>query len=165
MNILRNKHLIAAMFITPVLAIAGYYIADRSVAEPPTAIESGRSYPLVARSNCRYQSGMCTLVNGEVELTVRAQRLSENRIKLLMDTDQPVEQALIASTEAGEAENPAEMVRDGNAWQNELTIANPNATQLRMAFTLRGAHFFVETSAVFVDYKTGFPQDNFPDET
>lgn len=165
MSILRNRHLITAMFVTPLLALGGYYIADRSVAEPPVAIQPGQSYPLVARSNCRYQSGQCTLVNGEVKLTVSSRRLSENQVELTLNTEQPVEKAIIASVDDDEQEKPVAMIRDGNLWKNELIITDPAATHLRMAFTLKGAHFFVETPAVFIDHETGFSRESFPEKT
>ncbi len=158
MSFLRNKHLITAMFVTPLLAIAGYYVADRSVAEPPVAIEPDRSYPLVARSNCRYQSGLCTLVNGDVKLTVNASRVSEHRVALSVVAEQPLDRVVIAST----PDEPVVMKREGNVWKNEMTITDPESTQLQLVFTLNGAHFFAETSAVFVDYSTGFSRKNIP---
>ncbi len=152
------------MFITPLLAIAGYYLADRTLAEPPAAMEPGRSYPLIARSNCRYQSGFCTLVNGDVKLTVTSRRLDGNRFLLTLASEQPLERALIALNGAIGAETPKSMTQNGNVWKNELIITDPATTQLRMAFGLNGAHFYAETSAIFVDYATGFTRDNFPEE-
>ncbi|NOQ87942.1 MAG: hypothetical protein GQ550_03380, partial [Gammaproteobacteria bacterium] len=55
MQILKNKHLILAMFVAPVLAIIAYSSVDTIVSEQPQAAMQGSSYKLAAKSNCRYQ--------------------------------------------------------------------------------------------------------------
>jgi len=67
---LTNKHLIIAMIVAPILAVIAYYGVDRVVSETPHKAVKGQSYPLAAKSNCRYKSGECTLKNGDISLTI-----------------------------------------------------------------------------------------------
>ena len=80
MRFLKNKHTVMAMIITPMLAVIAYFATDHLVSEPPQEARPGQSYKLAAKSNCRYQSGICTLKNGDVEVRLQAERLDEHRV-------------------------------------------------------------------------------------
>ena len=64
----KNKHVIIALLVAPVLAIIAWFAVDRMVAEEPQAAQAGGAYELVAKPNCRYASGECELVNNEFRL-------------------------------------------------------------------------------------------------
>ena len=96
MQILKNKHLILAMFVAPVLAIIAYFSVDSIVSEKPQAALQGSSYKLAAKSNCRYQSGNCTLKNGDIEVQIRARRIAGKEIELSMFSELPVQNAIIS---------------------------------------------------------------------
>lgn len=162
MNFFKNKHIVTALLVAPILAVLGYVLADRSVAEKPDAARSGQSYPLVARSNCRYQSGLCTLVNGDIKINLTANRLDARSVELIAESDLPISQALIAA-KSGQHDGAAQnMTPQASGWRLRMGLAQPDQTLLRMAFTIDGAVYFVETSAAFVDYRTGYSKENFP---
>ena len=94
MGFFKNKHVILAMFIAPVLAIIAYFATDYIVSEKPQVAEQGMTYKLAARPNCRYPSGLCTLFNGDIEVSVRIERISASAIKLIMQSNIPVQHAL-----------------------------------------------------------------------
>ncbi len=57
----RNKHLILAFLIAPVLAIIAWFSVDYFVAEKPHSAKPGASYELIAKPNCRRFSRRCDL--------------------------------------------------------------------------------------------------------
>lgn len=65
-----NRHVVAAMLVAPILAVMAYFAVDYWVGEAPQAARAGNSYPLVARPNCRWASGRCTLTNADLTLRI-----------------------------------------------------------------------------------------------
>ena len=57
MKFLKNKHLLTASLVAPILALMSYFAIDALVGETPHAAEEGQSYQLVEKQNCRYNSG------------------------------------------------------------------------------------------------------------
>ena len=49
----KDKHVVMAMIVAPILAIFAWVGVDYIVAEKAQPAEPGSMYPLVARSNCR----------------------------------------------------------------------------------------------------------------
>ena len=151
MNILKNKHLILALFVAPVLAIIAYFATDYVVSEK-------------ANSNCRYQSGQCTLQNGDVEVKVTVERITDSLIELTLRSNMPVQKVLASFVADNITEQPTAMqsdAADSTVWQARFNIAEPEKAQLRLAMELSGALFYAETPAVFIDYDTAFSRDNF----
>ena len=176
MSIFKNKHLILAMFVAPVLAIIAYFAVDYVVSEKPQAAVEGAAYKLAARSNCRYQSGACTLKNGDIEVHLYARRIDDQTVELKMQSELPVQKAIISHVVGELASNPvamnADMTADGDQDDNLadnmaadryviLKLADPENTHLRMALNIADTMYYAETTAVFVDYETSFSRDNF----
>lgn len=164
MNILKNKHMILAMFVAPVLAITAYFSVDYMVSEKPQAALPGSSYKLAAKSNCRYQSGVCTLRNGDIELRIRAQRMDAKTIKLSMHSEIPVQQAILSYVSDGVESEPVQMTRVSAEVNDQYIIIqldDPQKSMLRLALNIADVMYYAETTAIFVDYKTSFSQDNF----
>jgi uncharacterized protein involved in propanediol utilization len=164
MNILKNKHLILAMFVAPVLAIIAYFATDYVVSEKPRQAQQGNTYKLAANSNCRYQSGQCTLQNGDVEVKVSVERITDSLIELTLRSNIPVQKVLASFVADNITDQPTAMqsdAADSTVWQARFNIAEPEKAQLRLAMELSGALFYAETPAVFIDYDTAFSRDNF----
>lgn len=64
----KNKHVVVALLVAPVLALIAYFAVDAAVSEAPHAAKEGESYPLRVMSSCRYASGECELRNGDVRV-------------------------------------------------------------------------------------------------
>jgi hypothetical protein len=166
MNILKNKHMVLAMFVAPVLAIIAYFATDYVVSEKPHAARQGTSYKLAAKSNCRYQSGQCTLHNGDVEVNVRAERITGSLIELSLLANMPLQNALVSSVIADKETDPVVMqpaVSEENTWRAKFDIVDAEKSTLRFVLELSGLLFYAETPAVFIDYDTSFSRDNFSD--
>ena len=166
MNILKNKHMVLAMFVAPVLAIIAYFATDYVISEKPHAARQGTSYKLAAKSNCRYQSGQCTLHNGDVEVNVRAERITGSLIELSLLANMPLKNALVSSVVADKETDPVVMqpaVSEENTWRAKFDIVDAEKSTLRFVLELSGLLFYAETPAVFIDYDTSFSRDNFSD--
>jgi hypothetical protein len=166
MNVLKNKHVILAMFVAPVLALIAYFATDYVVSEKPHAAQQGSSYKLAAKSNCRYQSGQCTLHNGDVEVNVRAEHITDTLIELSLHANMPLENALVSFVVANEETNPAMMqpaASEENTWRAKFDIVDAEKSTLRLVLKLSDTLFYAETPAVFIDYDTSFSRDNFSD--
>lgn len=72
MSFFTNKHVVISLIAAPILAVITYIAIDHYVSPKPVLAKPGQAYPLVARSNCRYQSGKCTLVNGEFKIDLES---------------------------------------------------------------------------------------------
>lgn len=164
MNILKNKHLILAMFVAPLLAIIAYFSVDYIVSEKPRAAQQGGTYKLAAKSNCRYQSGVCTLKNGDIEVKLHARRIDERMVELNMYSELPIQNAIISYVAGEFTSEPVAMNTESAAagdWYVTLELSDPENSQLRMALSIADAMYYAETTAVFIDYETSFSRDNF----
>ena len=63
-----NKHVVTAFIVAPILALISYFATDKVVSEKPSVAKEGAAYPLSVKPNCRYQSGLCTLENGDLSI-------------------------------------------------------------------------------------------------
>lgn len=164
MQFLKNKHLVLAMFVAPILAIIAYFAVDYAVSERPQAALPGMSYKLAAKSDCRYQSGSCTLENGDIEVQLHAQRLDDNQVGLTLRSNTPIQNALISSVAEGVESAPASITKKPDAtdtWYVMLSLDKPAQSTLRLVLNIAGSMYYAETAAVFVDYETSFPRENF----
>lgn len=161
-NPLKNKHMITAMLIAPVLALIAYFATDYLVAERPHAAQAGEVYPLRASPNCRYQSGHCTLKNADVEMELAAERVASHKVTLRLTSALPVQRALVSfSAPTGGSDSPIAMNAGEGSWQATLDIEDPHQTQMRFVAVIDDVNYYVETEAVFVDYETTFSREHF----
>ena len=156
--------MILAMFVAPVLAIIDYFFVDTIVSEKPQAALQGSSYKLAAKSNCRYQSGNCTLKNGDIEVQIRARRVGDKEIELTMYSQLPVQNAIISYVIENTTSEPEQMKASSSeikSWSVTLYLDDPEKSILRLALNISGSMYYAETTAVFVDYETSFSRENF----
>ncbi len=147
----KNKHLIVAMIVAPILAIIAYFGVDSMVSEKPHAAQSGTSYPLRVMSNCRYASGECELRNGEVKLRLI---LSEND-DWLLESELPLTGGVISS--ASDAQ-PMALVADDTTRRWWRVAADRDAVArdeaLRIVIGVGGSQYFAEVPVIFVEAET-----------
>lgn len=160
--------MILAMFIAPVLAIIAYFSVDHIVSEKPQAALPGSSYKLAAKSNCRYQSGNCTLKNGDIEVQIRAQRMTGKEVALTMHSELLIQHAIISSVTDNLESEPAQLKATSagaddvtNDLHITLQLDDPEKSKLRFVLNISDTTYYAETTAIFVDYKTSFSRDNF----
>ena len=152
----KNWHVVIAMLVAPVLGIMAWYAVDWFVAERPHVAKAGASYLLIARSNCRYESGQCDLVNSDFELVIRPDQLYSNRTTLTIDSEFALENVTVALV-SGDVETPAvaELDGDGNLsvqWKVRIPAAPTETSTLRIAVTAQGAIYYAEVPVVFLNH-------------
>ncbi|GAB2190974.1 hypothetical protein MAH1_25820 [Sessilibacter sp. MAH1] len=159
-----NKHVVTALIVAPILAVLSYFAVGFWVAEPPQKAESGQSYKLAEKPNCRYTSGMCELKNGDFSVKILPHELPNGGLKLILTSSQALEGAKIALVD-----NAAESIgipsdwlavdSEGMEWEVEI---NPESheQQLQLVFAAENESlFFGETKLTFIDYQTTFNRD------
>ena len=149
----KNKHVIVAMLVAPVLAIMGWFAVDYFVAERPHAAVPGTAYPLVARPNCRYGSGRCELVNNDfvVSLTLT----TDTGLPVLrLSASHPLSEAhgAVGAAPAGLDEPRAFAANgaDGTDWSLALDSEPAAGDTLRVAVKAQQSTYYAEIGTAFV---------------
>lgn len=164
----KNKHMTTAMIVAPMLAIISYFATDYLISDLPVAAERGQAYPLLAKSNCRYQSGQCTLRNGDLEVDLRIENLDNGQKVLLARSSHPLKGAKAALTSASqngvqtETQPQSFQATDGSQeqWQLPLGDGAEESTELQIAMIADSTTFFASTETTFFKYDTVFPRND-----
>lgn len=149
----RNKHVVAAMLVAPVLAILAWFAVDYLVAERPRSAEPGAAYPLVAKSNCRYGSGRCDLENADFRISLIPQRIGPADVSIRLESRLPLQQATLGLVNQGVAAPPVRMTAegaDGTAWRADIALPTLDDATLRVGVIADDATFFAEVPVVFL---------------
>ena len=161
----KNKHVIAALLIAPILSIISYFAVDSMVSEKPHQAVEGQAYPLVEKPNCRYESGLCGLKNGDFQVELTAEPAGEGKLRLRLSSVHPLENAGVAIV-SGNEEQRAPVAMTSNSQSATEWIAmvpyegnNPTDQRLRIALSANGAFYYAESSLAFVDYETSYHKD------
>ena len=150
----KNMHVAIALIVAPILAILAWFAVGQIAGEKAQVAEPGGTYPLVARSNCRWESGECELVNNDLKMTIMPLELGAQYTRLALDSEFPMTQATFALLFGGN-EVAASATRDESpdaAAQMTVTIpafADPEA-MLRVAVTVKESLYFAEVPVVFL---------------
>lgn len=161
----KNKHVTTAFIVAPILAILSYFATDYIVSDLPSAAEDGTSYSLLARPNCRYQSGQCTLVNGDLEIRMHLLKLESGETVLQANTSHPlkgVRVALVNTAQVNQETPPLAFVKvdeEGTSWRLPMTPAHLESHEIRIATLADKTIFYGSTETTFFTYQTGFAQD------
>jgi len=153
MRFLKNKHVVVAMLVAPVLTILGYYTLDALVGEKPTPALEGQSYPLAEKPNCRYASGLCELRNGDFELQLVTRSLSEDRVALTLTSVVPLDGVMVALVEDAASDAPPvpmdPLGSDGLAWSLDMPRLNAERHRLRVAASSGGSLYYGDAATRF----------------
>ena len=147
-----NKHFIAALLVTPILAVIAYFAVDNLVSEKPHSAVEGGTYKLLAKSNCRYASGVCTFKNADMEMDVTLEEQGDT-VLLTLNSAVPLSGVKLSlSAPSDETPVPLELTSvagEPNKWQGRFNIAYSGDEILRLVVSAGGAYYFGETVAAF----------------
>lgn len=159
----KNKHIIAALIITPLLAITAYFAVDQLVSENPHKALPGASYPLAEKPNCRYESGKCSLKNGDVEIDLHTRNLQDGRMELSLISAIPLEMARISLVDdpqlAGQPSDMSPVTEDRRQWLAIIQQPTGADSRIRMALSTGGVFYYGDTATTFTVYQTAFHKD------
>jgi hypothetical protein len=149
----KNKHVVVAMLVAPVLAILAWFAVDVLVGERPHAALDGGAYRLAAKSSCRYASGVCELENADLKISIRQDSLSSDSLSLALESSHALDSAVL-EVMPDSAGNPQSMsARDdtGKAWHAALLRPETPDPTLRIAVTTQGTTWYAEVPTVFLE--------------
>jgi len=163
MNIFKNKHLLIATLMAPVLGLISYFGINFLVSEKPLVAEAGQSYQLVEKPNCRYSSGICGLKNVDFELTINFERLDDARLLLKLESAHPLDGVMLALVENETDEKQPVAMRsmdaDGVIWSLEITRPDPERDRLHLVASSNGSLYFGDVATKFTLKKPTNEQD------
>ncbi|WP_282177868.1 hypothetical protein [Vibrio nereis] len=158
----KNKHLIIALLIAPILSIIAYFGTDMAISEKPHAAQEGETYKLISKSNCRYTSGLCGMENGDFKVLFRSEKLTQKNLELSMEAKFPLEGVKLSLVdEQDKTGKPIDMTAAGNEGKNwYITLPKPASPEswLRVAIQADGTLYYGETQTAFVKYETLFTE-------
>lgn len=149
----KNKHVVIAMLVAPVLAIMAWFAVDFFVGERPHAATPGSTYTLVAKSNCRYASGQCDLENADFKLSIRPGMVSASSIALTLSASHELQSAAMGLVDGDDTRPPAPMTRTndtGTEWQALLPSPASDDASIRVAVRANDATWYAEVPVVFL---------------
>ena len=153
MNVLKNKHVLVAALVAPLLALMSWFAIDLMTGEEPHAAIEGQSYALVELPNCRYDSGYCALKNNEFRLDISYRRISGDRLVLDLASAFPLDGVLIALVISETDDKPPVQMEpagsDGTKWTVELRVAEPETDRIRLVASTGGAVYYGDASTQF----------------
>jgi hypothetical protein len=150
----KNKHLVIALLVAPILSILAWYAVGNLVGEKPQAAKEGDIYTLVGRSNCRYASGSCDLHNADFRLTLVPDMLAASSVALTMTASHGLQSAAMGLVEEGDASQPAPMTStddSGTTWQGLIPRPSSPDAVIRVAVTAQGATWYAEVPTIWLE--------------
>jgi hypothetical protein len=153
MSTFKNKHLVVAMLVAPILAILAWYSIDALVGEKPKPAEEGKSYPLVEKPNCRYSSGACGLKNADFELELSIRALEEGLVELNLTSAFPLDGVMVSLVENDLEDAPPVAMQprggDGKTWSLDMQRPDPERHRLRLAALADGSIYYGDVATKF----------------
>jgi hypothetical protein len=164
MSFFSNTHVLVALIAAPILALLSYFMVDQIVKEEPRPALQGRAYPLVAKSNCRYTSGECDLVNASFKSTLVVEKTRDTSTLILESshTLEGVKVGFADLTEDDSFSKPFNMQSHGDTgtrWQIEMPVAASATTRIMVVMLADGAHYYAQTTMGFSEYRAAYKTD------
>ena len=148
----KNKHVITSLIVAPILAIISYFAVDYYVAEVPHKAKEGQLYNMLAKPNCRWESGQCHLIHRDLELTFTADTQAYGRNHFFLESTAPLKGIVFAVAEQkGGQSTPTAMASigtDKTMWKS-IEIDVKQSDYLQFAISINGSIFQAEVPAVF----------------
>lgn len=154
MSVLKNRHVVVAALVAPVLALIAWFSVDYFFAETPQAAVEGGRYALVEKPNCRWESGGCGLKNNDFELEIVFERLGGNVLRLSLDSVFPLDGVMLAVARDDVEVRPPEPMNPagpgGTVWTLDTVVMQPGEERLRLVASAGGALYYGDVSTAFV---------------
>jgi hypothetical protein len=153
LSLFRNKHVLTASIVAPLLAVVAYFGTQWLLGEKPHAAEPGQSYPLVEKPNCRRSGGQCGLKNGDFELDIEVEWMSDERLVLNLRSAHPLDGVMVALVESEAAESrPVDMQPegdDGRTWALAVSGSDVRMARIRLVASANQAFYYSDGSTAF----------------
>jgi hypothetical protein len=158
MSFWKNKHILIASLMAPVLGLVAYFGMGALLGGKPQPAESGASYQLVEKSNCRYSSGSCGLKNVDFELTLNFEQLGNKRLLLNLKSENPLDGVVLALVENAVDENEPQNMQplgsDGLNWSLDIVRPDPEKDRLHLVASANQTLYFGDIATKFTANKS-----------
>lgn len=146
----KNKHVVIAMIVAPILSILAWVAVGEFTGEKPQAAEPGNSYALVEKSNCRYESGACDLENRDFKLRLTLQE-GLTGPEFLLSASHALE-GIVLAVGTPEVQPMPMRPSDGQGLEWRIVIDQVPGPQERIRLVARaaGSSYFAEASTTFL---------------
>lgn len=147
----KNKHVITALLVTPLLAILAWFAVGQLIGEKAAPAQPGQAYPLVEQSNCRYRSQVCDLENTDLRLTLVYDESVGAAIELT--ASHSLESILMSVSEPALDPGPRTMQpldENGRRWRLPLGKRPGPEERIRIVASQAGSAYFAEASTSFL---------------
>ena len=151
-----DKHVLVALIVAPILALLAWFAVDVWLAEEPEAAQTGNSYPLIARSNCRWASGLCEMENEDFSVVIRL----DGNTRLLLTSRHTLDGVMLVLEHSSAGSPPLAMSRldaGGQRWAMPLSAPPPESARIRFVASASGRQFFGETGLAFTGGNSASP--------
>ena len=158
-----DRHVIAALLVAPVLAILAWFAVGSLGGEKARPARAGAAYPLLEKSNCRYESGACDLENTDFKARLSFSGYPSGHSpghlsagaggRLELYASHAVDSVLVSLTRAPGDSAPSAMLaadNEGRRWRLELERRPDREQRLRVVLSRRGTAYFAEASSAFL---------------
>jgi len=160
MSIFKNKHLVVATVVAPILALVSYFGINALLSEKPHAAEAGQSYMLAEKPNCRHGGGYCGLKNADFELNLTAEWLSGKQLLITLRSVHPLDGVLVDLVKNGADQNQPKKMRsissDGLNWSIEMAGPNPEDHRIHLVASSGESLYFGDIAMKFIRLDTSY---------
>lgn len=147
-----NKHVVIALIVGPVLAILAWVGVGQIAGEKAAVAVAGKSYPLVEKSDCRYESGHCRLENEDFKLILRVEQRGIDTV-LVLESEHALEGVLLSVTEPDSSTSPAAM-RASSAqnlkWLIPMEEVPTPQQRIYLVASSGGVQYFGDAATLFI---------------
>lgn len=148
----KNKHVIVALIVAPILAILAWFATGMIVDEKPHSMQEGGVYTLNVKSNCRWPSGNCTLVNEDVEINITGEYTSYT-LELAMKSTVMLSDIKIAFNKN---DKPQSLIydKDKDMWGGILDLKNKSKF-INTVIIVNDTVFYAQVPTTFLEPNDG----------
>lgn len=143
-----NKHVVIALIVAPILAILAWFAVGQFAGEKPKAAQQGKSYSLVEKSNCRYESGHCDLQNEDFKLALELQGLD-----LVLQSAHSLQGVMISVGSPEQELPPVAMTavdEKGMNWRYTLADLPATTDRIRLVASTPQNSYFADAATMFI---------------
>lgn len=135
--------------MAPILALISYFVVDYAVKEVPHKLQNNSYYKLLVKSNCRWNSGHCTLTNGDVELNLSIKKTNNNTV-LLLNSETQLSQVNVAVVKHIENQVQPDLMQNSgnNSYYYIMPVFSPSM-YLQLSINIEESIFYTVIPLIF----------------